>query len=109
MDPEQLYGAVPTDVNASYDVREVIARLGDAAAGLGVAVHRTRTLLLSMAIVLAAAATAIAGVVVFVALAAPQIAQRAARLARPPRPDHAQGCRRSHCLTLPTLSAISGR
>ncbi len=29
VDPEQLYGAVPTDVNASYDVHEVIARLVD--------------------------------------------------------------------------------
>ena len=28
-DPGQLYGAVPTDVNASYDVHEVIARLVD--------------------------------------------------------------------------------
>ena len=28
-DPEELYGAVPTDVNAQYDVREVIARLVD--------------------------------------------------------------------------------
>lgn len=28
-DPAQLYGAVPTDVNAPYDVREVIARLVD--------------------------------------------------------------------------------
>src|SRR3954467_3403421 len=27
--PEELYGAVPTDVNAQYDVREVIARLVD--------------------------------------------------------------------------------
>jgi 3-methylcrotonyl-CoA carboxylase beta subunit len=28
-DPEELYGAVPTDVNAPYDVHEVIARLVD--------------------------------------------------------------------------------
>ncbi|MBG6183727.1 3-methylcrotonyl-CoA carboxylase beta subunit [Arthrobacter sp. CAN_A214] len=28
-DPAELYGAVPVDVNASYDVREVIARLVD--------------------------------------------------------------------------------
>jgi 3-methylcrotonyl-CoA carboxylase beta subunit len=28
-EPGQLYGAVPTDVNAQYDVREVIARLVD--------------------------------------------------------------------------------
>jgi 3-methylcrotonyl-CoA carboxylase beta subunit len=28
-EPAQLYGAVPTDVNARYDVREVIARLVD--------------------------------------------------------------------------------
>ena len=29
VDADQLYGAVPTDVNASYDVHEVIARLVD--------------------------------------------------------------------------------
>ena len=29
VDPGELYGAVPVDVNASYDVREVIARLVD--------------------------------------------------------------------------------
>ncbi|TDK26935.1 methylcrotonoyl-CoA carboxylase [Arthrobacter crusticola] len=29
VDPDELYGAVPVDVNASYDVREVIARLVD--------------------------------------------------------------------------------
>ena len=28
-DPAELYGAVPTDVNAPYDVREVIARITD--------------------------------------------------------------------------------
>ena len=28
-DPEEIYGAVPTDVNAQYDVREVIFRLVD--------------------------------------------------------------------------------
>ncbi|RAX48298.1 methylcrotonoyl-CoA carboxylase [Arthrobacter sp. AQ5-05] len=28
-DPEELYGAVPTDVNAPYDVREVISRVVD--------------------------------------------------------------------------------
>jgi len=29
VDPEQLYGAVPTDPRVSYDVREVIARIAD--------------------------------------------------------------------------------
>ena len=29
VDPGEIYGAVPTDVNAQYDVREVIARLVD--------------------------------------------------------------------------------
>ncbi|MHA7273849.1 carboxyl transferase domain-containing protein [Arthrobacter sp. TMT4-20] len=29
VDPDEVYGAVPTDVNASYDAREVIARLVD--------------------------------------------------------------------------------
>ncbi len=28
-DPEELYGIVPTDVRAPYDVREVIARIVD--------------------------------------------------------------------------------
>ncbi|GAA1495144.1 carboxyl transferase domain-containing protein [Paeniglutamicibacter kerguelensis] len=28
-DPDEIYGVVPTDVNASYDVREVIARIVD--------------------------------------------------------------------------------
>ncbi|TKV27928.1 methylcrotonoyl-CoA carboxylase [Arthrobacter sp. NamB2] len=29
VDPEELYGAVPIDVNASYDAREIIARIVD--------------------------------------------------------------------------------
>jgi 3-methylcrotonyl-CoA carboxylase beta subunit len=29
VDPDELYGAVPTDVNAAYDAREVIARIVD--------------------------------------------------------------------------------
>lgn len=29
VDPSEIYGVVPTDVNAQYDVREVIARLVD--------------------------------------------------------------------------------
>ncbi|MDO2934570.1 carboxyl transferase domain-containing protein [Paeniglutamicibacter sulfureus] len=31
-DPAEIYGAVPTDVNATYDVREVIARIVDGSA-----------------------------------------------------------------------------
>jgi iron complex transport system permease protein len=56
----------------------------DAAGGLGVAVHRIRVLLLLAATALAAAATSVAGAVTFLALAAPQLAQRLARVTRPP-------------------------
>jgi iron complex transport system permease protein len=63
---------------------DALALGDDAAAGLGVAVDRTRMLMLVVAIVLAAAATSVAGVVAFLALAAPQLAQRAAGLDRPP-------------------------
>ncbi len=59
--------------------------LGDeAAGGLGVAVDRTRVMLLLAATALAAAATSAAGAVTFLALAAPQLAQRLAGLPRPP-------------------------
>lgn len=55
----------------------------DAAGGLGVAVDRTRVLLLLAATALAAAATSAAGAVTFLALAAPQLAQRLAGVPRP--------------------------
>ncbi|MCP2353280.1 iron complex transport system permease protein [Nonomuraea thailandensis] len=59
--------------------------LGDeVAAGLGTPVQRTRMALLLIACALAAFATAAAGPVLFVALAAPQLAQRLARTATPP-------------------------
>jgi iron complex transport system permease protein len=56
----------------------------DVAASLGVRVSRARLLLLVIATVLAAMATAGAGPIAFVALVAPQIAQRLARADRPP-------------------------
>ena len=59
--------------------------LGDDVAGsLGVAVDRTRGLLLVTATALAGAATSAAGTVAFVALAAPQLARGAAGTSRPP-------------------------
>lgn len=56
----------------------------DLAAGLGVDVDRTRTVLLLFSTVLAGAATSAAGAVSFVALAAPQLAQRASGTSHPP-------------------------
>ncbi|EFE95704.1 iron-enterobactin ABC transporter permease [Serratia odorifera] len=48
----------------------------DAACALGVAVERSRILLLLIAVLLTAAATAVAGPISFIALVAPQIARR---------------------------------
>lgn len=56
----------------------------DTARGLGMRVDRSRTLLLLVAVGLAAVATASAGPIAFVALVAPQIAQRLVGAARPP-------------------------
>jgi iron complex transport system permease protein len=56
----------------------------DTARGLGVRVDLARTALLLVAVCLAAVATASAGPIAFVALVAPQIAQRLVRSARPP-------------------------
>ncbi|GAB2669775.1 FecCD family ABC transporter permease [Kribbella swartbergensis] len=56
----------------------------DVASSLGVRVARIRLALLIIATVLAAMATAGAGPIAFVALVAPQIAQRLARMERPP-------------------------
>ncbi|WP_327092151.1 iron chelate uptake ABC transporter family permease subunit [Nonomuraea sp. NBC_01738] len=59
--------------------------LGDeVAAGLGAPVQRTRMALLLCGIALTALATAAAGPILFVALAAPQIARRLARAGAPP-------------------------
>ncbi|HWD02370.1 MAG TPA: iron chelate uptake ABC transporter family permease subunit [Amycolatopsis sp.] len=55
----------------------------DAAKGLGVPVERSRGILLAVAVTLCAVATAAAGPVAFVALAAPQLAKRLARSAKP--------------------------
>jgi len=56
----------------------------DVASSLGVRVSRVRLVLLIVATVLAAMATAGAGPIIFVALVAPQVAQRLARTDRPP-------------------------
>jgi iron complex transport system permease protein len=56
----------------------------DTARGLGIRVDRARTGLLLTAVGLAAVATASAGPIAFVALVAPQLAQRLAGAARPP-------------------------
>jgi iron complex transport system permease protein len=56
----------------------------DAAAGLGIPVDRTRVALLGVSTVLAGAAVSVAGVISFVALAAPQVAQRLSGATRPP-------------------------
>jgi iron complex transport system permease protein len=56
----------------------------DVASSLGVRVARIRLALLIIATVLAALATAGAGPIAFVALVAPQIAQRLTRMERPP-------------------------
>ncbi len=56
----------------------------DVAASLGIRLTRTRVVLLAVAAVLAATATSAAGPVAFVALVAPQVAQRLARTDRPP-------------------------
>lgn len=56
----------------------------DTARGLGMRVDRSRSALLVVAVGLAAIATASAGPIAFVALVAPQIAQRLVGAARPP-------------------------
>jgi len=56
----------------------------DVASALGVPVPRTRAVLLAVAAGLAATATAAAGPIAFVALVAPQVAQRLCRTDRPP-------------------------
>jgi iron complex transport system permease protein len=56
----------------------------DTARGLGIRVDRARSALLLIAVGLASVAAAAAGPIAFVALVAPQIAQRLTRTARPP-------------------------
>ena len=75
----------------------------DTARGLGMALNGSRTGLLVIAVVLAAVSTSSAGPIAFVALVAPQVAQRLAGAARPPtgraegsrcRPAGSRRCRR---------------
>jgi iron complex transport system permease protein len=56
----------------------------DTARGLGIRVDRSRSVLLLVAVCLASVAAAAAGPIAFVALVAPQIAQRLTGIARPP-------------------------
>jgi len=73
---------VPLTVLLTRPLR--MLELGDEAAGaLGVAVERSRLALIFVAVALTAVATASAGPVVFVALAAPQIARRLTRATGP--------------------------
>lgn len=74
---------VPVALTFNRDLSALV--LGDdVASSLGVRVSRVRIALLIVATVLAAMATAGAGPIAFVALVAPQIAQRLARTERPP-------------------------
>ncbi|MGC4939597.1 FecCD family ABC transporter permease [Kribbella sp. DT2] len=74
---------VPLAVTFNRNLEALV--LGDdVASSLGVRVSRVRIALLVIATVLAAMATAGAGPIAFVALVAPQIAQRLARSERPP-------------------------
>jgi iron complex transport system permease protein len=75
--------AVPPLLVLGRDLDALV--MGDeVAAGLGVRVDRRRILFLLLATALAGAATSAAGVIAFVALAAPQLAQRVTRHAHPP-------------------------
>ena len=56
----------------------------DTARGLGIDAGRARVALVAVAVGLAAAATSVAGPIAFVALVAPQVAQRLVRAPRPP-------------------------
>jgi len=74
---------VPVALTFNRDLSALV--LGDdVASSLGVRVARTRLALLVVATLLAAMATAGAGPIAFVALVAPQVAQRLARTDRPP-------------------------
>ncbi|MEV3979577.1 iron chelate uptake ABC transporter family permease subunit [Nonomuraea sp. NPDC049758] len=73
--PATLLGTRPLDALRFGD---------DVVTALGVRVNAARALLILAAVLLAAVATASAGPIAFVALAAPQIALRLARSARPP-------------------------
>ena len=74
---------VPVAVLFNRDLSALI--LGDdVASSLGVRVAWVRVVLLAVAALLAALATAAAGPIAFVALVAPQVAQRLARVERPP-------------------------
>lgn len=80
-----IAGALALPVLAVWARRLDLLVLGDdAAGGLGLAVDRTRVLLLLVATALAGAATSLAGALVFLPLCAPQLARALARADRPP-------------------------
>lgn len=74
-------------VPAAFVLAHVLGALqfgDDTARGLGVRADRGRSLLLVVAVGLASVAAAVAGPIAFVALVAPQLAQRLSGTARPP-------------------------
>ena len=71
-----VIGAVVVVCAVSAVPLGLVAMGDDVATGLGVRVHRTRVLLIVVAILLVASATSVAGPVAFVALAAPHVAHR---------------------------------
>lgn len=73
-----------TGVAFTHQSLQVLALGNYVAVGLGVAVSRVRFVLLTACILLAATATAAAGPIAFVALGAPQLAQRFYRTPAPP-------------------------
>ncbi|MGW4488935.1 FecCD family ABC transporter permease [Amycolatopsis sp. NPDC004368] len=82
--PVAIAVAVLLPLAFGYGRRLALLEMGDdAAKGLGVPVERSRAVLLAVAVTLCAIATAATGPIAFVALAAPQLAKRLARSAKP--------------------------
>ncbi|MEW2499687.1 FecCD family ABC transporter permease [Amycolatopsis sp. CA-161197] len=82
--PVAIAVAVLLPLAFGYGRRLALLEMGDdSAKGLGVPVERSRAVLLAVAVTLCAIATAATGPIAFVALAAPQLAKRLARSAKP--------------------------
>jgi len=78
--PSALFSLVAMVLTLLQSRRMALLEMGDdSASALGVPAERTRLQLMSLGVVLTAAATAAAGPISFIALAAPQIAQRLSR------------------------------
>lgn len=83
--PLLLVAAVAVPLALATSAALAVGQLGDeVATGVGLAVHRHRTLVVGLAVVLTAAAVAAAGPVGFVAFVVPQIGLRLAGTNRPP-------------------------